>query len=222
MAAATATAIGQIVQREAANRDTRHGIESAAWIDELLAKLHAIYGQSWVRHMDGVPYAAQRATWGEALAHWTKADAKAALDHCRDTMPFPPTLPEFIAARRAGSTAEQRAFAARVAADAQLALPSKTWAERRAEGRAAMAGLMSRLAERGSADVLAAINVQAPATDVPGQRAGPDQESPGYMALIERRKREALEALARMEQKTKATAERDTRGFDAPAETTRG
>jgi hypothetical protein len=107
------------------------------WIDELLAKLHAVYGQKWQNHVSGIPYEALRSTWGEAIAGWSKADAKRAIDHCVQTMPWPPALPDFIAAKRAGMTDEQRAQAARLEqADAdRLALPTRTWAESRAQYR---------------------------------------------------------------------------------------
>ena len=120
--------------------------QAPTWIDELLAKLHAIYGQKWQNHVSGIPYEALRSTWGEALAGWSKADAKRAIDHCAQTMPWPPALPDFIAAKRAGETQEQRAFAARAESE-QLALPSRTWAESRAQYRGVAKEILMMLRE---------------------------------------------------------------------------
>ena len=116
------------------------------WIDELLAKLHAVYGQKWQNHVSGIPYEALRSTWGEAISGWSKADAKRALDHCTQTMSWPPALPDFLAAKRAGMTDEQRVFFARAESE-QLALPSKTWAESRAQYRGVARELLSMLRE---------------------------------------------------------------------------
>jgi hypothetical protein len=116
------------------------------WIDELLAKLHAVYGQKWQNHVSGIPYEALRSTWGEALAGWSRADAKRAIDHCVQTMPWPPALPDFIAAKRSGETAEQRAFFARANAE-QLSLPSRTWAESRAQYRGVAQEILIMLRE---------------------------------------------------------------------------
>lgn len=197
------------------------------WIDALFGKFAVIWPRDWAGIVERVgDVDLLKREWAEGLAGMTGDQMRAAIAHCRANLKWAPTIAEFREAAKTGDTPEQRAQAARLAAaDAEraLALPAMTWEERRAAGRSAMADLMSRLAERGSAEVLAAINVQAPATDEPEQRAGPGPDSPEYMALIERRKREALDALAKMEaRKTMAAAERDTRGFDAPAETTRG
>ena len=109
------------------------GPTAALWIDELLVKLHAIYGAKWERHIEHVPYPALRATWADALAGWTKADAKTALDYCAQNSPWPPSVPDFVAARNQGQTEEQRAAHARlIEADAERKrLPAGTWAEQR-------------------------------------------------------------------------------------------
>lgn len=112
----------------------------------MLAKLHAIYGQKWQNHVSGIPYEALRSTWGEAIAGWSKADAKRALDHCTQTMPWPPALPDFLAAKRAGMTDEQRAFFARADSE-QLSLPSRTWAETREQYRGVARELMTMLGD---------------------------------------------------------------------------
>lgn len=112
----------------------------------MLAKLHAVYGQKWQNHVSGIPYEALRSTWGEAISGWSKADAKRALDHCTQTMSWPPALPDFLAAKRAGMTDEQRVFFARAESE-QLALPSKTWAESRAQYRGVARELLSMLRE---------------------------------------------------------------------------
>ena len=171
------------------------GVESSpipAWIDELLAKLHAIYGMKWTNHVGAVPYEALRSTWGEAMAGWTKLEAKRALDYCRDTMPWPPALPDFIAARRAGMTDEQAAFQARLDESNQerLALPSKTWAERKAEGARACREIMAKL-RQGAAE---REQVRAAEADESVEPVSAEQ-----IARMEAAKRQALDALARMQ-----------------------
>lgn len=162
------------------------------WIDELLAKLHSIYGQKWNNHVSGIPYEALRSTWGEALAGWSKADAKRALDHCMNTMPWPPALPDFLTAKRAGMTDEQRAQAARLAqADAdRLALPSRTSAEARAEGRRQARELMASLLQQ--AEERQAV-----------RDAEPEDEPvpPEQVARMDAAKRKALDDLAALQAK---------------------
>lgn len=116
-------------------------------MDELLAKLHALYGQKWVSHVAGIPYAALRETWAEALDGWTKAQAKQALDICTRTMCWPPSVPDFISALDDGATSEQRAFQARLRAEdeAAKALPAETWAERRERGKTSLRELRAQL-----------------------------------------------------------------------------
>jgi hypothetical protein len=120
-------------------------------VDELLAKLHALYGQKWVNHVSGIPYEALRQTWAEALDGWTKAQAKRALDVCAQTMRWPPSVPDFTMALDDGSNAEQRAFRRQLEAadDAQKALPRETWAETRERGRQHLDALRQQL--RGAA-----------------------------------------------------------------------
>lgn len=125
------------------------------WIDELLAKLHTIYGQKWQNHVSGIPYEALRSTWGEAISGWSRADAKRAIDHCTQTMVWPPALPDFLAAKRAGMTDEQRVFFARAESE-QLALPSRTWAETRAQHRGIARELLLMLGEGERDDELVA------------------------------------------------------------------
>lgn len=122
-------------------------------MDELLAKLHALYGQKWVNHVSGIPYDALRQTWAEALDGWTKDQAKRALDVCAKTMKWPPSVPDFVMALDDGSTAEQRAFrsALKAADAAHLALPKETWAETRAKGLEALKGLKAQLGMGGDA-----------------------------------------------------------------------
>jgi hypothetical protein len=127
------------------NSEQNAGVESTAepWVDELLAKLHAIYGQKWSNHVSGIPYEALRQTWAEALNGWTKAQAKQALDVCARRMHWPPAVPDFVTALDDGSNPEQRAFARQLAADdeAQRSLPRETWAETRERGRASLKAL---------------------------------------------------------------------------------
>lgn len=116
-------------------------------MDELLAKMHATWGQKWVNHVAGIPYDALRQTWAEALDGWTKPQAKRALDVCAQTMRWPPAVPDFLMALDDGSNAEQRAFRAALKAgdEAQKALPKETWAETRERGKQALKGVKAAL-----------------------------------------------------------------------------
>lgn len=91
--------------------------------------------------------------WADGLAGMTPEQMRAAIDHCRNTMKWAPTIAEFRAASLGDMTAEQRVMArALEAADAdRLALPSKTWAERRESGRAQAAAILASLRGEGEA-----------------------------------------------------------------------
>lgn len=146
----------------------------------------------WTNHVGAVPYEALRSTWGEAMIGWTKLEAKRALDYCRDTMPWPPALPDFIAARRAGMTDEQAALQARLDESdrERLALPSKTWAERKAEGARACREIMAKLRQGA---------VERERVRVVAKEDAVDPVSPEQIARIEEARQKAMEAIARMQ-----------------------
>lgn len=118
--------------------------------------------------------------WAEGLAGMTADQMRAAIDHCRSTMKWAPSIAEFREAAKAGMTAEQRTMSARLAeADAErLALPSRTWADRRADGQRQAREMLAMLQDRRDDD-------DAPVTAEQIER-------------IEAAKRKAAEAIERM------------------------
>lgn len=80
---------------------------------------------------------ALRREWAEALAGMSGAQIRAGIEQARSHCDWPPSIAEFVRACQEadGRTAEQRARDALAAEQADaLALPSRTWAERRADG----------------------------------------------------------------------------------------
>lgn len=86
--------------------------------------------------------------WAQGLAGFTGAEIAQGIARARASCRWPPSIAEFRALCTDGRNAEQRAFDARAAeADAERALPAKTWAETRESGgrhlrdlRAALSG----------------------------------------------------------------------------------
>ncbi|MFD2112038.1 hypothetical protein [Thiorhodococcus fuscus] len=74
--------------------------------------------------------------WAEGLAGLSGEDIRCGIAWVRANSGWPPSIAEFRSACRAGMTAEQRAFAARLseAESDRLALPSMTRAEQLAKG----------------------------------------------------------------------------------------
>lgn len=205
--------IGAMVGRSQQRSDTtgsspserqREPLQVPPVVTRLMDAMTAAYGALF---MSRVPNARAMDAW-ESL--WTgifdgkdRDVIRAAIRECFETHREPFTPADF-------SAAYQRITARPIAAhrrnDDALALPSKTWEERQMQARQAMAELKAKLAERGSAALQAEIGVQAPAEDEPKRQIGPDPESPEYVAMIERRKREATEALAEIEKRRQRAA----------------
>ena len=116
------------------------------WVESLLARMLAIYGQKFRSQWADVPAESMRETWAVALGRFDGERIKWALDQMIATCPWPPTLPEFAALCRqaprdepaklpapdvppaviAARQAEAEAIAAKVAAN----VPSKAWAHK--------------------------------------------------------------------------------------------
>lgn len=66
-----------------------------AWIDRLFHLLLLAYGSSWSSKWEGVPMAEVKAEWASCLAFASADQMRRALDHCKTSSPYPPSLPEF-------------------------------------------------------------------------------------------------------------------------------
>lgn len=114
-----------------------------SWVKSLFAKLSAMYGEKFARQWEGVEQSLLIDTWAEALApfaddgeHRGKRIAWA-LQQCRDSHPFPPTLPEFVLLVRQAPRPEP------------LALPAPKVAPEVAQERAAeLSTAAKRIAEK--------------------------------------------------------------------------
>ncbi len=117
-----------------------------AWVESLLARMLAIYGQKFRSQWADGPAEAMRETWAVALGRFDGERIKWALEQMIATCPWPPTLPEFAALCRQAPRdepaklpapnvppsviearqAEAQAIAAKVAAN----VPGKAWAHK--------------------------------------------------------------------------------------------
>lgn len=117
-----------------------------SWVESLLARMLAIYGQKFRSQWADVPAESMRETWAVALGRFDGERIKWALDQMIATCPWPPTLPEFAALCRQAPRdepaklpapevppsviearqAEAQAIAARVAGN----VPGKAWAHK--------------------------------------------------------------------------------------------
>lgn len=161
------------------------------WVDALFAKFLAIWPREWADRVAIVGADPMASEWAEGLAGLTPEQVRTAIAHCRNTLKWPPSIAEFREAARSGMTAEQRAMAARLAeSDAErLALPSRTWADRRADGHRQAREMLARLYQ----GMLEREQVR--------QVSEPDDEpvTPEQIERIESAKRVAADALARMQ-----------------------
>ena len=101
-----------------------------AWADVTVLTPHELLVAEWAKGLEGlIPHPAPgedpertRATREEQAG----ALMRRGLDHCRDHLTWPPSIAEFLAACRGGANAEQRAFAARAAREAEERRPALT------------------------------------------------------------------------------------------------
>lgn len=68
-----------------------------AWVESLLARMLAIYGNRFQAQWADVPPASMRESWAATLGRFTGEQIKWALEQMVDSCPWPPTLPEFVA-----------------------------------------------------------------------------------------------------------------------------
>lgn len=115
-----------------------------AWVESLLARMLAIYGQKFRAQWADVPPEAMRETWAVALGRFDGERIKWALDQMIAACPWPPTLPEFVSLCRQAPrrepvalpaptpTEQQRAARAEQMAGGAFAAkpPGKWWAEK--------------------------------------------------------------------------------------------
>ena len=68
-----------------------------SWVESLLARMLATYGQKFRSQWADVPPETLRETWAAALGRFDGERIKWALEQMIATCPWPPTLPEFVA-----------------------------------------------------------------------------------------------------------------------------
>lgn len=67
-----------------------------SWITALFNKLSAMYGNRFTDMWRGIDPESIKAMWAEKLSVYSADALRYALEQC-DTLPWPPTLPEFMA-----------------------------------------------------------------------------------------------------------------------------
>lgn len=66
------------------------------WIDQLFVRFNNIWGRRWIEHLpDGISDEMVIREWSEGLAGIEGQEIKAALDHCRLNLEWPPSIAEF-------------------------------------------------------------------------------------------------------------------------------
>lgn len=106
------------------------------WIEALFGKFAVIWPQHWSGVVNRVgDVELLKAEWAEGLDGLGGEQIKHGISHVRAHCEWPPSIAEFRKACLGGATPEQLAFAARAQSD-RPALPSRTWAESRADGAA--------------------------------------------------------------------------------------
>jgi hypothetical protein len=119
---------------------TKHCAEPSGvdprWVDTLFARFTAIWPAAMADRLATIPRADHAHEWELGLVGLSAEQIKHGINRARRESPWPPSIAEFRALCTDGRSAEQRAFDARAAAaDAEHALPTKTWAETRESGR---------------------------------------------------------------------------------------
>lgn len=101
------------------------------WVAALLARFAVIWPKAWADSLAGLDLNMVRAEWAKGIEGLSGDEIRQGIDHCRNHATWPPSIAEFRTACRGGSTAEQRAYAARAKADqAEVkALRHGTWGD---------------------------------------------------------------------------------------------
>lgn len=92
-----------------------------AWVESLLARMLAIYGQKFRAQWADVPPESMRETWAVTLGRFDGERIRWALEQMVATCPWPPTLPEFVALCRQAPRAEPPALPAPTPTEQQRA-----------------------------------------------------------------------------------------------------
>ncbi len=118
---------------------------SQRWVDALFARFARIWPRAWAKTLRAADRDGMADEWAQGLAGLTGNEIAHGIGKARAECQWPPSIAEFRALCLDGANAEQRAFAARAAADAPKALPAKTWAETREIGARACQSLLGEL-----------------------------------------------------------------------------
>ena len=76
------------------------------WIEKLFARFEAMYGKLFIDSWSCADAFSVKAEWADGLKYYTGLQIAWALDQCRTTSDFPPTLPKFISLCRAAPRPE--------------------------------------------------------------------------------------------------------------------
>jgi hypothetical protein len=128
---------------------------SRKWIDALFLRFSNIWPKDWADKCAFGDLDAIANEWSIGLAGMSGEQMVRAIDHCRITMTWSPTIAEFRQAAKQGWSDEQRALQRRLSEE-QPALPVRPWSEIKAAG-AAQAREAKRLAAAGVTRSLANI-----------------------------------------------------------------
>jgi hypothetical protein len=120
---------------------------SRKWIDALFLRFSSIWPKDWADKCALGTLEAIANEWSLGLAGMSGAQMARAVDHCRVTMTWSPSIAEFRQAAKQGWSDEQRAMQRRLSEE-QPALPARPWAEIKAAG-AAQARTAKRIAAAG-------------------------------------------------------------------------
>lgn len=67
-----------------------------SWIDALFEKFESFYGSQFVNKWKNTNIAKTKMEWAEALGRFDRDVLKDAVEHCRDNVVDPPSLPHFV------------------------------------------------------------------------------------------------------------------------------
>lgn len=66
-----------------------------SWVDALFAKFETMYGQNFIEKWKNTNLENVKQAWSEELGSFDGETLKAALEACKETCKYSPTLPEF-------------------------------------------------------------------------------------------------------------------------------
>ncbi len=117
-----------------------------SWVSALFAKFSVIWPAKWADIVGTLDRELLMSEWGEGLAGMTAEQIKAALEHCRADMEWPPSIAEFKKAGRQDSAPYygQQGILPDEEKALQL-LAGETWQETRERGKQKLADLKAAL-----------------------------------------------------------------------------